>query len=142
MGKRSRFHLYSTHLATLYFGQGQFEKAESMYARARQILEKGFGEEHPSVATAVSHLAGLYVRMERYEVAESLYKPALIVRENRLGESHPEVGKSLKDLAGLYMAQGRYAEAKAHYRRAFRTGVLRGPHPIQRRAPTALGIVL
>ncbi len=44
-------------LAELYYGQGEYAEAESLYRRALAIQERVLGPEHPDVAASVNNLA-------------------------------------------------------------------------------------
>ncbi|WP_269851911.1 tetratricopeptide repeat protein [Methanosarcina horonobensis] len=56
-------------LAGLYQNKGEYEKAESLYNRALEIIRNSLGEEHPNVAITLNNLAGLYVSVGRFEEA-------------------------------------------------------------------------
>jgi Tetratricopeptide repeat len=59
-------------LALLYYGQGQYAKAEPLYQRSLAIAEKALGPEHPEVATSLNNLAALYRAQGQYAKAEPL----------------------------------------------------------------------
>jgi tetratricopeptide (TPR) repeat protein len=62
----------SLNLATLYFNQGQYAKAEPLFRRALTILEKALGPDHPDVATSLEHYALCLRAMDRSQEAEPL----------------------------------------------------------------------
>ena len=53
---------------TEYFAntQGKHEKAEPLYKQAIEIRQRAFGDQHPSVATAMVNLAVLYSQQVWY----------------------------------------------------------------------------
>ena len=75
----------------LYYDQGRYADAETLYERALAIREKALGSEHPDVAQALNNLAVLYDAQGRYVDAEPLYKRGLAIREKVLGREHPSV---------------------------------------------------
>ena len=40
--------------------QGKYEKAEPLYQKSLEILEKTLGKDHPDIATNINNLALLY----------------------------------------------------------------------------------
>ncbi len=64
-------------LAGLYYSQGKYDKAETMYWRALEIYEKSLGKDHPYVATSLNNLALLYYAQGKYTEAEPMYWRAL-----------------------------------------------------------------
>ena len=101
-----------TRLATLYYSQGKYNEAESLYLRSLVIREKQLGENHLAVAISLNNLAELYRNQGKYDEAEPLYLRSLSIYEKELGENHPHVATSLNNLAELYRNQGKYNEAE------------------------------
>ena len=118
-------------LAELYYSQGRYAEAESLYRQALAIRENVLGKNHPDTAESYNNLALLYKTQGRYEEAEPLLKKALEIRENVLGENHPDTAGSYNNLAGLYYSQGRYEEAEPLYKQALeiRENVFGENHP-------------
>ncbi|WP_042713030.1 tetratricopeptide repeat protein, partial [Crocosphaera watsonii] len=81
-------------LAGLYYSQGRYTEAETLYKDALALIKKLLGDEHPDVATSFNNLAGLYRSQGRYTEAEPLYKDALALRKKLLGDEHPDVATS------------------------------------------------
>ena len=67
-------------LASLYYAQGQYAKAELLYRRALAIHEKAVGAEHPNVATCLENYAFLLRNMGRPEEAAPLEARAKAIR--------------------------------------------------------------
>jgi CHAT domain-containing protein len=106
------------HLASLYYFQGAYARAEPLYTRALAIEEVALGENHPRVAASLDALALLYKNQGLHARAESLYVRALAIRQAALGQNHPDIVASLRRLAHLYKEQGAYARAWPLYERA------------------------
>jgi tetratricopeptide (TPR) repeat protein len=105
-------------LGLLYDYQGKYSKAEPLYLRSLEILERELGAEHPDVATSLNNLAEIYNSQGQFSEAEPLYLRSLEIRERELGAEHPDVATSLNNLAEIYRVQGKYSEAKSLYLRS------------------------
>ena len=92
-------------LALLYYDKGENDRAEPLYRRALNVLEKTLGPEHPEIAKALHNLGILYRAKKDYVHAESSFQRALTIREKKFGPEHPDVAQSLYDLAFLYYAE-------------------------------------
>ncbi len=68
-------------LAGLYLAQGDYARAEPLYARALGIREKALGPEHPEVARSLQNLAFLYQAKGDYARAEPLLTRARAIRK-------------------------------------------------------------
>ena len=75
--------------ANSYSNQSQYEKAEPLFIRSIEILEKVFDPKHPAVATILSNLGLLYKRQFRFDEAEQLLKRSITIFEEAFGnEQH------------------------------------------------------
>ena len=83
-------------LAALYSSQGRYAKAEPLYLRSLEIVEKALGKSHPHVAASLNNLAALYESQGRYAKAEPLFLRALSIYEKALGKSPPFRGHRLE----------------------------------------------
>src|SRR6185503_2582314 len=102
---------------------GRAAEAESFSKRALDMVEKAYGNAHPTVASTQIALANTYAQLaSRFADAEQLYQKALTTRRNVLGEDHLEVAGVLRDLAGLKLATGDIPAALEFSRRA--TGIV------------------
>ncbi len=63
-------------LAFLYYTQGRYVEAETLYQRVLTINEKAMGPEHSDLATTLDNLAGLYYMQGKYAEAETLHQRA------------------------------------------------------------------
>ena len=59
-------------LALLYYSQGKYEEAETLFKRAIKVSEEVLGANHPYTAQSLSSLAIFYDNQGRYEEAEVL----------------------------------------------------------------------
>jgi len=60
-------------LALLYYKQGRYAEAQSLFERALAISQRVLGEEHPDTARNLNNLALLYQGQGRYAEAQSLF---------------------------------------------------------------------
>jgi tetratricopeptide (TPR) repeat protein len=109
---------YLNRLGLFHDSQGNYNEAETLYARSLKIRESQLRVDHPDVATSLNNLAYLYDLQGKYSEAEPLYLRSIEIWERQLGADHPDVATSLNNLAGLYKAQGKYSEAESLYRRS------------------------
>ncbi len=121
-------------LATLYFTQGRYEEAESLYRETLEIYRGFYPDndvENPRISTSLNNIALIYQVQGRYSEAEELYKEALdnydayISSISTLGDNGyttPYIQRSaisrriymvpvLYNLAGLYRATGKVSQA-------------------------------
>ena len=105
-------------LASLYYEQGKYSQAESLYRRSLGLVEEVWGEGHPNVAVSLENIALLYLVQGRYSEAEPLFQHSLTIREKVMGAEHPTVAETLNKLALVYHRQNRYSEAEPFYQRA------------------------
>ncbi len=67
-------------LGALYHAQGKYAAAEPLYKRARAIVEKALGPNHPHVATTLENMARLYKETGRVDEAKRLEERAKAIR--------------------------------------------------------------
>jgi tetratricopeptide (TPR) repeat protein len=120
-----------TNLAGLYWSQGKYQAAESLYVHCLDDSTRILGAEHPDTLTSVHNLAGLYWALGKYQAAESLYVHCLDDSTRILGADHPDTLTSVNSLAGLYGSQGKYEAAEPLFIRCLdaRTRTLGAEHP-------------
>ena len=103
-------------LARVYWRQGRYNKAQSLFTRTLEGRRKVLGEEHLDTLYSMNDLAVLYFSQGRYAEAESLYTKMLQISRSVLTEDISTV--LLGNLATVYRLQGRYSEAEPLYVRA------------------------
>jgi len=82
-------------LATAYFEQGLYGKAEDLYSRAIRIAKNAWGEKHPALAPLYRRLARLYVVQRRWDNARPAVQELLDITKTAFGEDHPYVAAAL-----------------------------------------------
>jgi tetratricopeptide (TPR) repeat protein len=98
-------------LGALVYAQGELERAERFFARARDAYLSLAGPSDLRLATALYNLAGVYVEKDRYAAAEPLYRQALAIREQKLGPADPLLAEVWNGLGFLCLQQRRDKEA-------------------------------
>jgi len=93
-------------------------KAEALYKRAFDILEKNSEVDSLSLAPTFDLLAFYYKDQGEYDKAKGLYRRSLKVFEDSYGSDHPDITPKINNLAGLYMDQGDFELAELLYIRS------------------------
>ncbi len=107
-------------LASAYAAVADYENAEELYSRSRDLREELLGPGHPDVAASLNNLALLSSERGEFEDAMALYEEAFSITGRALGPDHAESGAVLNNLAGCCWALGRYDDAAAFAARALR----------------------
>lgn len=102
-------------MADLYKHTGEYEKAESYYLEAIDILNKTLGKQHPQYSISLSTLASLYNKLGQYEKAKSLYAESIAITEQVYGKEHIRYASNLNGLAILLEKTGEYEQAESLY---------------------------
>lgn len=114
--------LMLVHLATVYYGRGNFAKHQELCQRGLAIAEKALGPEHWKVALMLYNLGLFHVNGDSdFARAESLFQRALAIQEKVLGTEHPLTASSMSDLATVYRIKGELARAEPLFQRALTT---------------------
>ncbi|WP_045056942.1 tetratricopeptide repeat protein [Aliterella atlantica] len=109
-------------LALLYQAKGIYKRAEFLYIKTLEIMNKeGLPEANLNIVAVSNNLAGLYRIQGCYREAEDLYKQVIEMITQLRGIDHPDVAASLNNLALLYYDTGRYEEAESLYSLALKT---------------------
>jgi len=118
-------------LGMTYKYWGHFDEGRRVYDRALELLVRGFGEEHPDVATLHHNLGGLEHARRDFDAAEPHARGAVELRRRLLGPDHLSTAEDEAAYAPILHALGRDVEAEALLRHAL--GILErelGPdHP-------------
>ncbi len=96
----------------------QNEKSIALLERSLKIMQKIYGAEHPSVATALDNLACYYADQKQFEKAENLELQALAIYEKTLRPDHPDLAITLDNLCEVYQNLGREQDGR-RLRRTF-----------------------
>ena len=102
-----------SHLADIYYYQGDYQNAEMFKKQAVTLTQKLYGENHLQIAISLNNLANIYFHQEKYAEAEDIYINSLDMMKEILGEEHPDITFSLNGLINVYQRQGRYEEAES-----------------------------
>jgi tetratricopeptide (TPR) repeat protein len=105
-------------LGIMYKYWGRFEDGRRVYGRALAILVRGFGEEHPDVATLHHNLGGLEHARRDFEAAEPHARRSVELRRRLLGPEHVSTAEDEAAWAPILHALGRDEEAEALLRHA------------------------
>jgi tetratricopeptide (TPR) repeat protein/tRNA A-37 threonylcarbamoyl transferase component Bud32 len=99
---------------------GQHEEGVRQLERAREILRKTYGDQHPNHGIALQNLGSAYYVSGRYREALAFYQEALRLFEAGLGSRHPHVGVVAYNVASTLAALEHHDEALASLRTAQR----------------------
>jgi tetratricopeptide (TPR) repeat protein len=105
-------------LGVTYKYWGRFDEGRRVYGRALEILVRGFGEEHPDVATIHHNLGGLEHARRDFEAAEPHARRSVELRRRLLGAEHLSTAEDEAAWAPILHALGRDDEAEALLRHA------------------------
>jgi tetratricopeptide (TPR) repeat protein len=105
-------------LAFFLDAAGLYAEVELLLRRALAISERGFGTDHPKVATYLNNLGMVLLTTNRPAEAEPLMRRALASVEGGNGVGRANVATVLNNLAGVLQATGRQGEADSLLRRA------------------------
>ena len=105
-------------LAIFQGSQGQYEKALALSKSALAIVERVFGPDHPTAATALNNLALIYDDLGLPDRALPLQQRALQITEAALGPDHPTTAIRLGNLALIYADLGQPDQALPLLQRA------------------------
>lgn len=106
-------------MAESYQELEEYEKAEEMYLKIKEILERTAGEKNSDFADVCSDLAVLYEDMEVYEKADILHKKAVEIREEVLGKDHPDTAFSYNYMGIMYARNGENQKALEYFFKAY-----------------------
>ncbi len=99
---------------------GRTARAQRLTERARALLVRTRGPDHPRVGQALQTLGGLAKGQGQLERAERYYERAMAIYLRRLGADHPSVAHLLAARARLALARGRQDSALDHAQHALR----------------------
>ena len=105
-------------LATVNLEMGLYGKAEPLYQRAIELLEKVEPPETRGLAFAIGGLADCYVSQKEYTKAEPLYRRGIALLESQEKTNLRELGAMTGNLGSILSMQGRHADARPLYGRS------------------------
>jgi hypothetical protein len=77
-------------LATTYFAQGQWEKAEQLDKQLLDLRKSKLGEDHPETLSSMVRLASTWKYSGHDAKAVHLLRHCLIKQRKILGSNHPQ----------------------------------------------------
>ncbi len=104
--------------ASVYFDQGQIERALRQFELAVTLSTKAQGAEHPRTATYLVGLGIALFRSGQDPKARQTLERALAIKEKTAGSSHPDVANCLDNLAIGLIDSGQFDEAQQALDRA------------------------
>jgi eukaryotic-like serine/threonine-protein kinase len=99
------------HTALVYYNQGSFDEAESLYEEALTMLERVLDSETSSIASTLSGLAFIHHTRGSSQKAVAQFERALAIQEQLLGPEHPDVAVALSNLGLAHRARRSFDEA-------------------------------
>lgn len=108
-------------LAAVLSIEGNYPVAEAQYQRARELLIRAYGTDHPYVAVASGNLALNHIQRRDYAPAERLLNEALRIQRKSFQKPHPDTARTLEHLAHFYTARESYKKAEQTYKEAIQT---------------------
>jgi serine/threonine protein kinase/tetratricopeptide (TPR) repeat protein len=90
-------------IGKIYWGLGEYRKAEGHLAQAYQMLRQHAGEDQAETLEAAYHLAKLYYFQSDYARAEPLFLRVVDGRRRRLGDEDPATLQALSALGFFYV---------------------------------------
>lgn len=89
----------------------QYPKSEEYLRKARDLMKKGFGTEHPAYVSSLSNLGGFYQDQGKYAEAVAQYRAALSLCRSLYDSYHLSLANALNNLANGCVRIERYEEA-------------------------------
>jgi CHAT domain-containing protein/Tfp pilus assembly protein PilF len=97
---------------------GNYDEAQSMLDKVRDIRERILGPAHPDLGYSLALMANVAYYKAEYAKAETLYRTAISLLEKSLGAGHPYVATYLNNLASLYQVKGDESRSVEIHKRA------------------------
>jgi tRNA A-37 threonylcarbamoyl transferase component Bud32/tetratricopeptide (TPR) repeat protein len=98
--------------------EGKPEEALKILARAKDLVEKTEGPDHPDVANVTTNMGLVLQEMNRLEEALAAFRQAENLADKVLGPDHPLVAMSLTNEGEVLNALHRFDEARSRLVRA------------------------
>jgi tetratricopeptide (TPR) repeat protein len=95
----------------VYFGQGEYAKAEETYREALELAEEVYGSNSPRAIGILGNLASSLGAQSKYDAAEPFARKAYELGRLRYGNNHPNTAGDLNNLGNVLTALGRDEEA-------------------------------
>jgi serine/threonine protein kinase len=103
--------LAKAELGSIYWIQGQTQKAESFLVEVIEMRRRVMGEEHSATLQAMNNLGLIYRDRRELDRAEALFAKTLEASRRALGEEHPTTLACTNNLADIYLSKGQVVKA-------------------------------
>jgi tetratricopeptide (TPR) repeat protein len=100
------------HLAVLYAGRNQHERAEPFFRRSLALTEAAVGKRNTQWASCAADLGRTLFSLKRIDDAEAMTRTAVAIAEQTSGLQHPAFLRVLQDHARMLKKLGRKEEAR------------------------------
>ena len=110
--------LLLNNLAVAYDLRRDYEKAQSHYQRAIEVLQRRSDQPDPLIPVTYNNLGNMYLDAGRPEVARDYFARARDLFVAGYGERHPLVAHPLSGLGDVYLREGSMAEARSQFEQA------------------------
>lgn len=107
-------------LGMLQMQKGEFGAALESFRRAQAIIEKRFGDNHPSRADCLHNVAMALEKLNRFEESQKLLERSLEIRKRVLPADHPDFAFSFHSLGRVLVAQGKLLSALEFFEEGIR----------------------
>ncbi|MBK8561944.1 MAG: CHAT domain-containing protein [Saprospiraceae bacterium] len=103
-------------LGGVYVDLKNYDKAEVLLKKARDVMEEALGKEHPFYTWSLMYLGKLYSETGKYAQAEDLFLASKNILEKSLGKNNLFYEECLDQLALMYWASNRFDKAAENIR--------------------------
>lgn len=117
-------------LGGFYRTASQYDKAEQVFNKAKDIFERSVGQNDPNYATTINNLAGLYRLTGDYSKSEALFLRAIEIYKNTSYQGSFPHSSALNNLGLLYQEMQRYDDAARLHEEAFEMAKKTSSDPI------------
>jgi tetratricopeptide (TPR) repeat protein len=107
-------------VSIILLNKGKIDEALQLNTEALALMEKLYGQEHPTTLTALFIRSGILVDIGDNDGAEEVALRCLEIREAKLGPTHIDSIVSLEDCASVYNAKRDFVKAEDFIRRAIK----------------------
>jgi tetratricopeptide (TPR) repeat protein len=85
-------------LGNLYYGQGDYDRAEEYYAKCKEIYENETFSQGVNLATVYNNLGSLYLTKGDTEIAQQYYVKSQTIHEKVLLPTHEDLLSTRENL--------------------------------------------
>ena len=100
-GNREILALWNSHLGSVYFAEGEYEKALAADKTALALQQKNYPADHPNIVVGLYNLSFDYSTLGQLDRARESAQKSLEIARKAYGDQYPLVGYSLQTLGQL-----------------------------------------